>query len=722
MLTPFFVGKGGRKLTPEEVDRERELVALARSKMGDTSPVGHWTQGATRVVDALGAVLREKRTNKAEAAGLAGADERIAAILAGQGGGNYTASTSGGGNAPSGSWTPAAPGPSPVDVATQGVTGGASFAGLPKADTGILQGGGDFGSAVMTPQEMLIEGAKRRGLDPIDVATAISYETGGKFDPTIKGPTTQWGTHEGLIQFGDPQGEKYGVDFSSPEAAWRTQLDPTSGGVWGYLEDTGVKPGMGLPEIYSAINAGAVGRMGASDANNGGAPGTVADKVAGMGPHRDKAAAFLGGTWTPDPNASVSVSTKGGGGQSYGGGGNVGGMDIASLLALQSDPWVAKKYGGVVDALMGQQFSRQNALWEQQQKMADPMYQAQLAELTAPKPVDPFAGTKEIGGVLYGPDGQGGFVPLITPPSDGAVPLTDPAERAKWGIPPTDTRPYAVKPGEAPKVVGGDGVTVNNNMGGGPELGKLSTDFGYVIDPETNLPRIDPVTGLPTAAPVPGSPAWIEAQRLADKAATGAGKEAQTADVVLGKLDELDALVSESGILSPATGFGAETLAGVGGTRAADTKATIDTIAANMAFDALAEMRAASPTGGALGQITENELALLSSTMASLKQSQSPEQFKRNVAQLREIYTTIRAKADAYPNAAQFGFGGGSPQGTVQGATTGATTEGAVAPTEAPPNAFTSNSTIQQTAEKNGLTPEELWENMSPEARKKFGG
>ena len=187
-------------------------------------------------------------------------------------------------------------------------------------------------------------------------------------------------------QFGDPQGDKYGVDFSSPEAAWRTQLDPTSGGVWGYLEDTGVKPGMGLPEIYSAINAGAVGRMGASDANNGGAPGTVADKVAGMGPHRDKAAAFLGGTWTPNPDAgggAVTMSTSGPSG-GYGGGGT-GGVDIASLLALQSDPWVAKKYGGVVDALMGQQFSRQNALWEQQQKMADPMYQAQLAELTAPK-------------------------------------------------------------------------------------------------------------------------------------------------------------------------------------------------------------------------------------------------------------------------------------------------------------------------------------------------
>jgi hypothetical protein len=514
MKSPFVWGKGGRAMTPEEVDRERQLVALARAKMGDTSPVGHWTQGATRVVDALGAVLREKRTNKAEAAGLAGADERIAAILSGQGGGfggGYSASSSGGGS-PSGSWTPNAPGPSSVDVATQGVTGGASFAGLPKADTGILQGGGDFGSAVMTPQEMLIEGAKRRGLDPIDVATAISYETGGKFDPTIKGPTTQWGTHEGLIQFGDPQGEKYGVDFSSPEAAWRTQLDPTSGGVWGYLEDTGVKPGMGLPEIYSAINAGAVGRMGASDANNGGAPGTVADKVAGMGAHRDKAAAFLGGTWTPNPDAgggAVTMSTSGTGG-GYGGGGNVGGMDIASLLALQSDPWVAKKYGGVVDALMGQQFSRQNALWEQQQKMADPMYQAQLemAQLELDKAqnpaVDPWAGTKEVGGVLYGPDKQ----PLITPPPKPGYRLMTPAEVA--ADPRLDpTKPYQVSPEGKIETVGGGGTTINNNMGGdkfAEEFAKgdaatVETVNNAGLAAQRNLGRIDQLEGLLAANP-----------------------------------------------------------------------------------------------------------------------------------------------------------------------------------------------------------------------------
>lgn len=46
-----------------------------------------------------------------------------------------------------------------------------------------------------------------------------------------------------------------------------------------YLKAAGVRPGMGLLDIYSAINAGGVGRYDASDAHAGGAPGTVSDKV-----------------------------------------------------------------------------------------------------------------------------------------------------------------------------------------------------------------------------------------------------------------------------------------------------------------------------------------------------------------------------------------------------------------------------------------------------------
>ncbi|WP_299911617.1 hypothetical protein [uncultured Paracoccus sp.] len=62
-----------------------------------------------------------------------------------------------------------------------------------------------------------------------------------------------------------------------------------------YLVNAGFKPGMGLLDMYSAVNAGSVGRYNASDANNGGAPGTVRDKVMNqMAGHREKAAALLG--------------------------------------------------------------------------------------------------------------------------------------------------------------------------------------------------------------------------------------------------------------------------------------------------------------------------------------------------------------------------------------------------------------------------------------------
>ena len=147
------------------------------------------------------------------------------------------------------------------------------------------------------------ETAEALGVDPLDVATVISYETAGTFDPTKKGPTTQWGQHRGLIQFGEPQAKQFGVDWENPVSS---QLG-ADGAVAKYLKKAGVKPGMGLLDIYSAINAGSVGKYGASDASNGGAPGTVRDKVEGqMSGHREKAMALLGAT--PSQPANVSTS------------------------------------------------------------------------------------------------------------------------------------------------------------------------------------------------------------------------------------------------------------------------------------------------------------------------------------------------------------------------------------------------------------------------------
>lgn len=137
----------------------------------------------------------------------------------------------------------------------------------------------------------IIETAKALDMSPVDLATIVSYETGGTFDPTQKGPTTKWGQHKGLIQFGEVQAKQYGVDWNDPVGS---QLGP-DGAVARYFRDNGWQPGMSLEDAYSIVNAGAPGRYSASDAHAGGAPGTVRDKVASMGAHRAKAVAMLGG-------------------------------------------------------------------------------------------------------------------------------------------------------------------------------------------------------------------------------------------------------------------------------------------------------------------------------------------------------------------------------------------------------------------------------------------
>lgn len=136
--------------------------------------------------------------------------------------------------------------------------------------------------------DAILQSAGRIGADPVDLATVISYETAGTFDPWKAGPTTQHGQHRGFIQWGEPQRQQFGVYRGMPDAEQMLAVEK-------YLTKAGYKPGMGILDMYSAINAGRVGRYGASDANNGGAPGTVADKVANqMGGHRTKAQQLLG--------------------------------------------------------------------------------------------------------------------------------------------------------------------------------------------------------------------------------------------------------------------------------------------------------------------------------------------------------------------------------------------------------------------------------------------
>lgn len=132
----------------------------------------------------------------------------------------------------------------------------------------------------------LKEAADELGMDVVDLATIVSYETGGTFNPTKGGPTTKWGKHRGLIQFGEPQAEEYGVSWDDP---YGSQLG-SDGAIVRYFRENGYKSGMGLLDAYSIVNAGAPGLYDRSDEAAGGAPGTVRDKVyKQMEGHRAKA-------------------------------------------------------------------------------------------------------------------------------------------------------------------------------------------------------------------------------------------------------------------------------------------------------------------------------------------------------------------------------------------------------------------------------------------------
>lgn len=110
--------------------------------------------------------------------------------------------------------------------------------------------------------------------------------------------------------------------------------------------------------------------------------------------------------------------------------------------------------------------------------------------------------------------------------------------------------------------------------------------------------------------------------------------------VVLQDIGKAKEMASGKGSLLPTTGIGS-IMSGIPGTKAHDLAATLDTIKANIGFDRLQKMRAESPTGGALGSVSDSENKMLQSTLGSLAQSQSREQFMQNLDRLENVYLDI---------------------------------------------------------------------------------
>lgn len=106
------------------------------------------------------------------------------------------------------------------------------------------------------------------------------------------------------------------------------------------------------------------------------------------------------------------------------------------------------------------------------------------------------------------------------------------------------------------------------------------------------------------------------------------------------------------------------------GTPAHDMANRLNTLKAQSGFSELQAMRDASPTGGALGQVSEMENKLLQQVWTSIEQSQSPEELRYNLGVLREVIAgrsdRMRANIERLQRlqgGAHAGAGAPTPQG-----------------------------------------------------------
>ena len=85
-------------------------------------------------------------------------------------------------------------------------------------------------------------------------------------------------------------------------------------------------------------------------------------------------------------------------------------------------------------------------------------------------------------------------------------------------------------------------------------------------------------------------------------------------------------------------GLGGSIMRNLAGSEAVDLEENLLTIKANIGFNELTQMRKDSPTGGALGQVSDMENKALQAARASLEQRQSPAQLRKNIATIEDSY------------------------------------------------------------------------------------
>jgi hypothetical protein len=203
--------------------------------------------------------------------------------------------------------------------------------------------------------------------------------------------------------------------------------------------------------------------------------------------------------------------------------------------------------------------------------------------------------------------------------------------------------------------VGGAGMR-GAQQGGLESMAAMADTYGGIQDQR----RTNALAGYNSdLAQAKAEQAAIDAQAKAeaDIVPEAAPAESPYLKATLDAIESIEQSVAEgeNDWLNPfdnVTGLIGGGLALIPGTPAYDTNAQIETVISSIGFDRLQKMRDESPTGGALGQVSERELAQLNASLGNLRQSQSRGSFKRNLANVKKHYLSateaIRKQQEEY--------------------------------------------------------------------------
>jgi hypothetical protein len=173
--------------------------------------------------------------------------------------------------------------------------------------------------------------------------------------------------------------------------------------------------------------------------------------------------------------------------------------------------------------------------------------------------------------------------------------------------------------------------STNINLPGAPEIGTIPPGYEVFLNPET---------GQREMRQIPGGPVEAEAQAAADARSR---QEDLTARQLNPTIDDIETArdLATHGIGT--TGMMSNFIARVPGLgqSAVDLQGTIEAIEAGISLENLNQMRQASPTGGALGNVSDKQSALLAGAFGLLQNTQSRELFLYNLARVENTLNDI---------------------------------------------------------------------------------